>query len=172
MRTSSKRRRPSPKRMRRWRQRITKSRSTRPAKRSNEGSASTGNGLAESSIRARPSAGSPKASGRPGGDRGGPRESGRLLGVRGSRHRDRPREESVEAKREDPPGALVFRVLEGAVADPRGQEPEPRRRAGRGPPLSGSDGDGEQRLPERARFHERSARDDHGRPDVRRGQRG
>src|SRR5207249_3748552 len=96
------------------------------------------------------------------GDRGGTRESRRRARLRGPRHRDRPREEGVEAEREGAPGAPVLLVLEGPIAHPSGQEPEPRRRSGRGPPLPSADRDGEQRFPERPRFHERSARDDYG----------
>src|SRR5207253_7846832 len=85
-----------------------------------------------------------------GGDGVGAREGGRRPRLRGARDGDRPREEGVEEEREGPAGAPVLLVLEGAVPDPRGQEPQPGRRPGRRPPLPGADRDGEQRFPERA----------------------
>src|SRR5205823_4786338 len=103
----------------------------------------------------------------PRGHGGDPGEGGGRASIRGPRRRDRPRKEGVEAERENPPGTPLLLVLEGPIPHPVREEPEPGRGPDRGPSLPRPDRDGEQRLPERARFHERRPRYHHGGPDLR-----
>src|SRR5437870_9560613 len=63
------------------------------------------------------------------------RESGRCPRRGRPRRGDRPRQEGVEAEREDPPGTSVVLLLEGASPHPLGEEHEPGCRADRGPQI-------------------------------------